>query len=382
MSNPMRLMSTIIAVFVLALGASFSAWAEDKPSSKPQAPPKLPAPAAPKPVIVPVIPDFTTPKKVTLCGETFPVHIQDVYERLDMEFTIAVHSRAQVYLWLRRAGRYFPHIEKRLKQSRMPDDLKYLAVAESDLRPYAVSPARAVGTWQFIPWTGKRFGLAKDKQFDERRSFERSTEAAIRFLKRLKAMFGKWTLAMAAYNCGEGCVAKAVKEQQVSDYFRLNLPRETERYVYRIAAIKMILENPWKYGYRFQAKHAYKPLRRDKIQVDLKDEVHLTDAAKAIGTEFKVLKELNPQIIGPVLPKGRYSIWTPAGKGRRLASYLKQAAARPDRKAKSPRYYVVRRGDTLNRIAYRTGVPVDRIRALNRLRGSHIWPGQRLRLSR
>ncbi|MFH1091635.1 MAG: transglycosylase SLT domain-containing protein, partial [Pseudomonadota bacterium] len=336
----------------------------------------------------PVIVDFPLPSKVVLCGEAFPLQVRDVYERLDMEFTIAVHSRSQVFLWMRRAGRYFPHIEKRLKAAGLPDDLKYLAVAESDLRSHVTSPAQARGTWQFIASTGQRHGLVKNKNFDERLNFELSTEAAISYLVQLKAMFGTWTLAMAAYNCGEGCVAQAIKEQEINDYFRLDLPYETERYVYRIAAIKMILENPQRYGYTFPPERTYKPMPQEMVSVNLSGEVHLTRVAKAIGTDYKVLKELNPQILGTHLPEGTYSLAVPAGLGAKTTAFLNElkkpaagVAGGPPAPKTEAKYYVVKPGDTLTQISMRTGVPVEALCRLNNIQGSNIWSGQRLKLA-
>lgn len=343
----------------------------------------------------PPIPDYYLPKKITLCGETIPLHDRDAYERMEYEFLLVVNGRLQMALWQRRVGRYFPHIEKELAKAGLPDDLKYLAVAESDLRTHVRSHANAVGTWQFIEYTGRRYGLRKDKKFDERLNFEQSTTAAIKYLKRLKNMFGKWTLAMAAYNCGEGCVAKAIKEQEVKDYFRLNLPRETERYVYRIAAIKMLLENPGKYGYSIAPERVYKPVNVDRVRVNLSKQIHFTRAAKAIGTDYKVLKEMNPEIKGAYLPEGTYNLSVPTGKGAKFTAYLKSsgsmaAAGTTSTKntvktskttKKSSKYYTVRRGDTLARISQKTGVSMSRLRRLNGIKGSHIWVGQKLRLS-
>ena len=332
-------------------------------------------------------PDYRIPDRITLCGEEFPLNNRDVYERMDYEFLVAVNHETQVFLWLRRAGRYFPHIEKRLKEEGMPDDLKYLAVAESDLRPVARSRAAATGTWQFMEYTGRKYGLRKDKFVDERMNFVKSTDAAIRYLKRLHAMFGNWTLAMAAYNCGEGCVGRAIKEQKENSYFRLNLPTETERYVYRIAAIKAILENPRKYGYSMSRDLVYPPIPADKVRVDISKPVHITDVAKAIGTYYKALKELNPEIKGKELPSGVYEIYVPAGLGSKVAKYLKTASppepvktVKGKRGSKIPEFHMVKRGDTLNSISQRYNVPLSTLRKLNNINGSHIWVGQKLRL--
>jgi LysM repeat protein len=335
----------------------------------------------PSPIPYYQVPDFPLPQNVSLCGERFPLENRDVFERLDLEFTIAVHGHAQVSLWLKRGARYFPHIDQELAKAGLPGDLKYLAVAESDLRPHVYSPAQALGTWQFIPSTGKRFGLTQNRHFDERLDFEESTDAAISYLKKLYNEFGSWLLAMAAYNCGEGCVRRAMSEQGAPDYFHLNLPRETERYVYRIAAIKLILENPQKYGYHVAPQNRYQPLNLDVIQVRLSRPVHFRDAAQAIGTYYKVLKELNPEIKGSYLPEGQYEFNVPAGMGPKLTRFLKKVpAAKAAPSASGDSVYVVKRGDTLLAISRRTGVSVNTIKSLNNIKGSKIQVGQKLKL--
>jgi membrane-bound lytic murein transglycosylase D len=335
---------------------------------------------------------FPCPRTLTLCGERMPLENQDVYEMLDREFTVMVWDHARIFMLLKRAARYFPYMEKALRDAGMPDDLKYLAVAESSLIPYARSNSNAVGHWQFIPETGQRKGLRKDTSTDERMALERSTQAAILYLTQLKEMFGSWTLAMAGYNCGENRLQKEIGEQKVSDYYRLNLPTETERYIFRIAAIKIIMENPRRYGYILPEDQLYKPLKSDTVTVNVSSSIHITDLAQAIGTDFKVIKELNPELLGYYLPTGQYSIKVPAGSGTSALAALAQlnngasAAARPNNNSSHPAnnssqsFYVVQQGDTLNRISAVTGVPVERLKALNGLPDSHIEPGQKLKL--
>ena len=373
----------ILAAFVLVSAGTALAQTAEAPGS---------APMAPAGLSMPIFIDYPVPKQVVLCGEKLPLNNRDVYERLDMELTIAAYAHAQVFLWFKRAGRYFPHIERRLAEEGMPDDLKYLAVAESDLRDYVSSPARACGTWQFMPSTGTIYGLRRDKEFDDRYNFYWSTEAAIKYLKRLKGMFGTWSLAMAAYNCGEGRVADAIKEQGVRDYYQLNLPYETERYVLRIAAIKIIMENPEKFGFQIAGDRAYKPIPTDMVAVNLSQPVHFTDAARSAGLTYKELKEMNPEIIGDYLPKGLYTIRVPMGAAKKISAFLGSskpipsasapsvAAATQTRKA-DRNVYTVRKGDTLAGIARSTGVSVNRLKQLNKISGNQIHPGQRLRLA-
>jgi membrane-bound lytic murein transglycosylase D len=341
----------------------------------------------------PVFHAFACPKTVTLCGEPMPLENPDVFEMLDREFTVMVWDHARVFMLLKRAARYFPYLEKALRDAGMPDDLKYLAVAESSLIPYARSASGALGQWQFIPETGQKKGLRKDHTIDERLALERSTEAAILYLKELKETFGSWTLAMAAYNCGENRLQKEIGEQKVSDYYRLNLPLETERYVFRIAAIKIIMENPRRYGYILPEDQLYKPLKFDTVTVTLSAPVHITDLAQAIGTDFKVVKELNPELLGYYLPVGQYSIKVPAGSGANALAALVRleheasVAVRPNDTAKEAAnhsgqgFYVVQPGDTLTRISSVTGVPVERLKALNGITDSHIEVGRKLKLT-
>jgi hypothetical protein len=330
------------------------------------------------PADVPVITDFPLPDALLLCGEPMPLQDPRAFEMLEREFTISVWDHAQVVMWLKRAGRYFPYIEKELAARGMPDDLKYLAVAESALIDYIRSRAGATGTWQFMSHTAKRNGLRHHGSIDERRSFELSTGAALGHLKDLKEVFGKWNLAMAAYNCGEACVKKAIEEQRTRDYYRLNLPLETERYVFRIAAIKIIMENPERYGYRIPPDRIYQPVAADTVTVTLKVPVNITDFAEGLGTDFKAIKELNPQFLGYYLPRGRHDVRVPAGAGRQvkplLASLSKSAAKG------TGGVYMVRSGDNLTIISQKTGVSIDRLKSLNNLKSSVIHEGQILHL--
>ena len=141
---------------------------------------------------------------------------------------------------------------------------------------------------------------------DERRDFERATDAALKYLRRLHETFGTWTLALAAYNCGGARLKDEIKEQKVRDYFHLNLPSETERFVYRIAAIKLIMEDPGSYGYRVPDKKIYRPVPHDAVRVTVKVPIHLTDLGKSLGTDLKALKDLNPQMQKEVIDRTEY----------------------------------------------------------------------------
>ncbi|MFH0845158.1 MAG: transglycosylase SLT domain-containing protein [Pseudomonadota bacterium] len=326
--------------------------------------------------------NFPLPKTLNLCGEPIPLENLTVREMLDREFTLTVWEPRQVMMWLKRAGRYFPFIEKRLHEEGMPDDLKYLSVAESSLLIDIRSSAGALGPWQFMSRTAYSKGLRKDRDMDERLDFERSTDAALHYLKELKEQFGTWTLALAAYNCGEARLEKEIKEQRVNDYYRLNLPKETERFIFRIATVKIILQDPKLYGYSLEGDHVYKPIQTDTVSVTISMPIHITELAEAIGTDFKVIKELNPQIIGYYLPRGKYTLKVPVGSGAKAAKVLNHIGRKKSLVTKeiSHEFYVVKQGDTLSRIAGQTGVPVETLKRLNGLKGSHLLVGQKLRL--
>ncbi|MEW6663655.1 MAG: transglycosylase SLT domain-containing protein [Thermodesulfobacteriota bacterium] len=345
-------------------------------------------PAADSPVLsspedaVPCFEPVPLPRSLSLCGERMPLEDPNVREMLDRELLTSVWDRARAFLWFKRAARYFPHIEKKLAAAGMPDDLKYLSVAESSLIPNIRSSAGALGTWQFMAATGERMGLRYDQYLDERMDFERATEAALLYLRQLKEMFGSWTTAMAAYNCGENRVKSEMKEQRVTDYYRLDLPPETERYVFRIAAIKLILENPRRYGFSISKDQLYPSLPYDSVSVSVRAPIHIADVAETLGTDYKMIRELNPQILGRHLPTGSYVLKVPPGSGPRLSRLLKQHNAPPQPPGeRTENTYTVKPGDTLIDISRRTGVPLDALRKFNHLQDSYISPGQKLRLA-
>jgi hypothetical protein len=330
-----------------------------------------------------VLPDFSLPGSISLCDEPMPLENRRVLEMLDREFTIAVWDRAQVFLWLKRTGRYFPYIEEKLAEADMPDDLKYMAVAESALITDIKSRKRATGLWQFMSRTGRRYGLRKNRTIDERLDFEQSTAAAVKYLRRLHEEFGNWTLALAAYNCGDASLKREIRRQKVKDFYRLDLPVETERYVFRIAAIKIIMENPRQYGFRLPPEQVYPPNWYDSVPMKITKRMNLTDLALALDTDFKVLKELNPQFRRDYVPKGKHQIKVPPGFGPKVVVALQELGKGGfgEKRDLSASYYVVQRGDTLGLIAKQTGVSMPNLRRYNDIQGSTIWAGQRLRLT-
>ena len=323
------------------------------------------------------------PQSISLCNEPIPLESPSIWEKLDREFTIAVWDRPQVILWLKRAGRYFPYLEKRLAEEGLPDDLKYLAVAESALITGIRSSKGAVGLWQLMPRTGREYGLRKNHLIDERLDFERATDASLKYIKDLRDEFVSWKLVLAAYNCGEFHLKKEIRKQKVDDFYSLNLPSETERFIFRIAAIKIIMENPQRYGYDLDEEQIYQPLEYDAVQINIDKKLHLAYVAAAIGSEYRVLKELNPHILRHQLPTGQYNIKVPPGSASRLLTALQQLDGTSAAEvAEVPSgHYVVRAGDTLSHIAIRTGISVTTLKRLNNIQGSLLRVGQRLQLA-
>lgn len=315
---------------------------------------------------------------VDFCGEAVPLETQEIRERLEKELLLSHWDRSQVILWLKRSRRYLPHIEKMLKQSQMPDDLKYVAIAESALRLRARSSKGAVGLWQFVKGTGRKYGLVINEGIDERRDFFASTQAALRYLQELYTISGSWTLAVTAYNMGEERLMAETIEQETNDYYQLYVPCETQRYVFRILSAKLILTNPEKFGFILNEEDYYPPLEFEKVKIDCFQDVPVRIVAQAARTHFKVIKDLNPQIRGHYLPSGSHDILVPKGASAgfqpRYRGLLNRFLA-----AKEKRIYVVKKGDNLTLIAEKFDVPLTALIIWNRIdRKQPIQPGDRL----
>lgn len=232
------------------------------------------------------------PEDLDFAGEGVPLEDPDVYERMDRELLVNTYWQSNALLLMKRANKYFPLIEKVLKEEGVPEDFKYLAVIESGLTQ-AVSPARAIGFWQIMEGTGKDYGLEINDNVDERYHIEKSTRVASDYLKKAKERFGSWTLAAASYNAGQYGVDKQLERQKVSDYYDLLLGEETGRYVFRILALKEIMNHPEKYGFNFDEEDLYQPIPVKKVKVDtvVKD---FPDFAEKFGINYKILKVHNP----------------------------------------------------------------------------------------
>lgn len=251
------------------------------------------------PMIHKVVP-VRLPDGLHFCGEVLPINDWDVRERMERELTINVYYHSNTIQCLKLAGRYFPEIEKILKAQGVPDDFKYLAVAESGLRN-VTSPARAEGFWQFLPETAVRYGLEVNDAIDMRYDITQSTIAACKYLKESKEKFGSWSMAAASYNMGQAGLQNQVIFQKTNNYWDLYLNTETSRYLFRIVALKEIYENPVKYGYLFEEKDLYYEVPYSIVQVD-SSITDLVSFAQMFGHSYKSLKLLNPWIQGRTLP--------------------------------------------------------------------------------
>lgn len=241
------------------------------------------------------------PRTLSFAGEPVPLENADVRESLDRELCVAANWHSQMLQLLRKKSRYFPIIEPILARNGVPDDFKYLAVTESSLNELAVSPSHAVGLWQFLEGTAREYGLRVDQDVDERYNLEKATQAACDFLKQSYAETGNWAMAAATYNMGKGGVRRQKEKQQESSYYDLMLGRETGRYVFRIMALKLVMENPQDYGFSFETGAGYRPRAYREVQVD-STVSNLAEFAKSYGSSYKLLKWLNPWLRSNTLP--------------------------------------------------------------------------------
>jgi membrane-bound lytic murein transglycosylase D len=236
-------------------------------------------------------------KKFDFCGEPLPMDNFDVRQRLDAELLRNIYFHSQTILALERANAYFPIIEPILKEMGVPDDLKYLAVAESALSN-AISPVGARGVWQFMRGAAGEYNLEVTDEIDERYHLEKATRAACKYLRAEKERLGSWTLAAAAYNGGPGRIASEKAVQRANNFYEMNLAAdETMRYPFRIVAIKEVMQNPEQYEYSIDPSHLYKPLTDYKI-VEVKGAVpNWGDFARTHGTTYRMLKVYNPWLM-------------------------------------------------------------------------------------
>lgn len=241
------------------------------------------------------------PKTMEFAGQRIDFDRVDMYERLDRELTSLTYTHSNTLLLIKRANKYFPVLAPILKKQGVPEDLLYLACVESILNPCAVSPAKAAGIWQFMATTAKQYGLEVNEWVDERYDIEKETEAACRYLKKAYSEYGNWESAAAAYNGGPNRITTELDSQMAESSFDLQLVDETSRYVFRILATKMIMENPAAYGFTLTADQLYQPL--DYIIETVSGPVNSWPQwAKQRGISYAQLREANPWIRSKTLP--------------------------------------------------------------------------------
>lgn len=240
-----------------------------------------------------VSPDI--PTTVSLCGKEVSLDREDMYERYDRELTSLAYTHGSTLLTLKRANKYFPQMAPILKENGVPLDVLYLACVESTLNPRAYSPAKAAGIWQFLASTGKQYGLEVNDEVDERYNLEKATAAACRYLKQAYRKYGNWESVMASYNAGQGRISSELESQLADSSFDLYLTDETSRYVFRIMAMKQIMENPAAYGFVLKKNQLYQPADCKIVEVST-PVADWAKWAKEHGISYAQLREENPWI--------------------------------------------------------------------------------------
>ena len=326
--------------------------------------------------------------------ENIFIELPDVAPKDEKEIPVVLNDRVMHFMnyfqtrgrksfsiWLARSGKYIPNMKKILHQRGMPTDLVYLAMIESGFNVKARSHAAAVGPWQFIKPTAKRYDLRVDSWVDERMDPKKSTEAAANYLSDLYAMFHSWELAAAGYNCGEDRVQNAIDKYQINDFWQISeftLPRETKNYVPKLMAALIIAKDPAKYGFVGITYH--EPVSYETLRVA--PQKSLRDIAAVIGVSSTKLIELNPALIHDATPPGNpYPIHVPLGYGAIVAQKGQQIASLKNvnpQIAKRSTTHRVRRGDTLGKIAGKYRTSVSKIKRANGLKSSTIRIGQNL----
>lgn len=282
----------VISNLVL-LGFIFSSSTNDGPTNNDGVKPSGTATVAQKVLAIEV------PHEMDLAGEPVPLDAFDVKERMDREMLVNTYWHSNSLQLFKLASRSFPVIEPILKEQGVPDDFKYLALAESGLRD-VVSPANAAGVWQFLKHTARDYGLQVDGEVDERYHLEKATVAACKYLKDAKDDLGSWTLAAASYNSGKPRIKGLMETQKVTSYYNLYLSEETSRYVFRILALKELFNNPERYGFYLDSTDLYKPLEYQVVTVD-SSITDLPTWAIEQGTNYKTMKLMNSWLREPYL---------------------------------------------------------------------------------
>lgn len=283
----MRHLLYSLALFFVSIGSAVAQCAHYSSSShhNPQSP--LYAPA--------------TPDYVIFCGDTIRLDNEYLRERFDREIINFTFGHSVTFQILKKSGRYFPDIEKALKENDIPDDLKYLAAMESNLNNKAVSNVKAAGLWQFMPETAKDFGLTVNDDIDERFDVTKETVAACKYISQSYNVIGEWSATCASYNTGRARVVRQMKIQQAKSFYEMSLSEETNRYVFRILALKVLMENPSAYGFNLNKEDYYAEMPFDTVGVDTTID-DLAIFAREHGINYMLLKEANPWLRTAKLP--------------------------------------------------------------------------------
>jgi membrane-bound lytic murein transglycosylase D len=237
------------------------------------------------------------PQALSFAGEKVPMERWEIKEKFDRELLLNYYSAGTMIYLMKLANKNFPVISERLKANGVPDDFKYLCIAESNMQSWAVSKAGAVGYWQFLNGTAPGYGLETSAQVDQRQDLEKSTDAACKYFKQAYAKFGNWTAAAASYNCGMGGYNGQAGFQGTNNYYDLYLPEETNKYIFRILTFKYLLENAKDLGFLVDDKEKYDPVPFRSVTV-FSSIANLADFAISNGTTYKMLRVLNPWIKG------------------------------------------------------------------------------------
>jgi hypothetical protein len=256
------------------------------------------------------------PESLNFAGEEIPICSSEIWERVDKQLLKNTYWQSNTMLYFKKAHKYFPVIEPILKQYNLPDDFKYLAVIESGL-DNVISPSGAAGFWQILKGTGREYGLEVNSAIDERYNLEKATVVACEYLQEAYNKFGNWTMAAASYNMGKNGARRKIEEQSSNNYYNLYLNSETSQYVFRIIAIKEIMQNPRKYGFMFRDKDLYTMPNYKTIEVD-STITNLSDFAKSHNVNYKLLKQFNPWLRAKSLPdksRKKYILKIPINTG-------------------------------------------------------------------
>jgi membrane-bound lytic murein transglycosylase D len=267
---------------------------------------------------------FSLPQQLEFAGEPVPLDNFDTRESLDRELLVNGYWHSRTMLVLKKSKRYFEIIEPVLKKYNVPLDFKYLAMAESGFEN-VVSPAKAAGFWQLLESTAKEYGLEVNADVDERYNLEKSTEAACKFLLESFRKYGSWTMAAATYNGGRDGLDKQIEKQQTGNYYDLLLNEETARYLFRIIAHKLIVENPGDYGFQLDDDDYYPVIKTHEIAVDTAI-TNIAAFALSYSTNYKIIKYLNPWMRQNYLPDRSHKVYylTIPDEGERLLKQSQQ----------------------------------------------------------